>query len=221
LTESWQMLNSDGSKFLALMNSISEYYQKPPFSELVIKIYFNGLNDFTYQQVEYGMGKHVADQKAGQFMPKIADIIRHIEGQAITTDQIIAAARLHNTPLGVLARIQIGSFDLRYSYNMFYLKQRAEECIQLLAQWKAKADMGTYSDHEVSMMLKHSVSPCAPLHDGLPPPRNAEHMAERMEIVRKTARHALLLEAPYSPPEQDDNYQISENVQKFIDSQLK
>jgi len=41
---------------------------------------FEVLKDFELQQIKRGLVLHARDQKAGQFQPKPADVIRHIEG---------------------------------------------------------------------------------------------------------------------------------------------
>ena len=130
------MDNQDKNNFLKMINDISDYYRIDRLSNTLLAIYFNGLDDYSFQQVEFAIGKHMADPKSGQFMPKIADIVRHIQGGEITTDQVLAAARLANTPFGILCRIQIGTYDLEHQTDMFYLKQRAEECLAMVPEWK-------------------------------------------------------------------------------------
>jgi len=139
---------------------------------------------------------HLQDTEAGKFYPKAADLIKHIDGGEITSDYIVAAARLADTPLGVLARIHIGTWDLD-NLNSFDLKQRAAECLQLLANWKARAMEGEYRDHEISMMVKHGVSPTQPFAMGLAGPQNAPKLVSRIMKVSATDRHKELLETRY------------------------
>jgi len=199
------MKNSDGAKFLALINATSKYYCKPPLEEMVIKIYFNALNSYEYKQVEHAIGKHVSDPgKDGKFMPRVSDIIRHIDGGPITADQIIAGARLKETPLGVLCAIHIGSFDLKTTHkDIFYMRQRAEECTQKMPEWKEKGLMGTYSDHEISIMIKYKVDPLGAFSNGLAPPLNTVELSNRISLIKGTKRHQFLLEE--TREQNDDN----------------
>lgn len=204
----------DGAKFLALINVTSDYYKKPPLSDPAVRIYFNALEPYGYKQVEHAIGKHISATNGG-WMPMVSDIIRHIDGGQITSDQVIAAARLKETPLGVLCAIQIGSFDLNSTADMFYLRQRAEECIQKMPEWKHRGLMGAYSEHEVSIMLKHHVSPLGPFSKGLPQPGTKSALAERVARIKGSKRHKFLLGNAYI--EGEKNLAPSKNVSDFID----
>ena len=176
------MENGDGRRFLELMNATSEYYGKLPPSSIVVRMYFNGLKDYTYKQVEASISNHIKNAETGCYMVKVADIVRGIQGGKLTADQIIGAARLANTPMGVLARIWIGSHDINHCENMFYLKHRAEECMQMMPVWIHKASTGDYSEHELSMMLKFKVDPCGPFYTGIGPPESDGSRTDRMPL---------------------------------------
>ena len=186
------MDNRDKRAFQDLINATCEYYQKPLLSTIVLKMYFSGLERFEYQQVETAISSHIAGGDNGQFMPKVVDIAKLIEGGSLSTDQILAAARMCETPLGVLARIVIGSYDLKNCTDMFYLKQRAEECIQHLPRWK----LGEYTEHEISMMLKHEVDPTQPLFKGIQRPLNHKLVGKYAEEIKGSQRHLRLIEPP-------------------------
>ena len=189
------MNDQDKKRFQEAFNALSEYYQqKENLSKPALQIYFAALQRFDFDQVQWAISKHVQSASNGQFYPKVADIIRIIEGGDITTDQVLAAARTCDTPLGLLCRIQIGSWDLKNQTDMFYLKQRAEECLHLLTEWKARAISGDYSDHEISMMLKHNINPCQPFYTGLPAPSNSGQIVSRVSQIVQTERHKFLLE---------------------------
>jgi len=185
----------DTSKFEEVMIGVCDYYGKPRLSSIVLSIYFTALERFEFPQISKAISQHLANPKNGQFIPKVADIISHIEGGEITTDKIIAAARLKDTPLGILCRIQIGSYDLNNA-DPFYLRQRAEECIQKLPEWKARASIGDYTDHEISMMLKHEVNPCSQFITALP--QSNSQLKERVLAITHTPKHKFLLSEPYS-----------------------
>lgn len=177
------MINSEMPEFIKFMNTITEYYGKDPLSGMIIEIYFNGLSDYSFDQVKGATSKHMTDPANGQFLPKIADIKKHIDGGVMSADSILAAARMRSTPLGILCLIQIGTYDLEHQSDMFYLKQRAQECIDLLPEWRERAVLGDYSDHEIRTMLKHKVNPEKPFYTGLQPPSNYENLVSRAKKI--------------------------------------
>jgi hypothetical protein len=211
--------NQDKKQFKELFDATSEYYQKEPLSKMALQIYFSGLEQYSIDQIQSGIGKHITNQKNGQFYPKVPDIIRCIEGGELTTDQILAMARLKQCPLGVLCSIQIGSWDLDNQTDMFYLKQRAEECIALLPGWKQKALAGTYDDHEISIMIKHEVDPRAPLMPGLPPnnPQTVKAITQRINEVVETDKHKYLIGPANKPEDLEDCPRGREEVSKFLE----
>lgn len=179
-----------------ILDGLSDYYQKPKLAEMGVKIYAMGLENYPMEAIKVAIRAHINDPKAGQYYPKSADIVRQIEGGGITADQIVAAAKLKRTPLGCLARIIIGTTDLD-TRDSFYLRQRAEEVIQQLPEWRKRAATGDYSDHEISIMLKYNVSPAAPFFEGLQPPANANQILDRASRIEQTPRHAELMKSPY------------------------
>ena len=189
------MDNSDKKAFLELMNATSEYYQKSVLSPVALKIYFSGLQRFTYEQVEGALGQHISCGDQGQFYPKVVDIVKFIEGGKLTTDQILAMARICDTPLGVICRRHIGSFDLEHQTDMFYLKQRAEECLQLLPKWKEDYNNGDLSNNLIECMVKYGVSTSNPLCAGLQPPKSSEAVRSYESECKRKAADVLRLES--------------------------
>lgn len=178
-----------------MLDGLSEYYQREKLSSIAMRLYFSALEEFDIQSIKNAINVHLKNPSGGQYYPKIADLLEILRGGEVTTDQIIAAARLKSTPLGVLCRIRIGSHDLDNPGSPFYLKQRAEECLQLLPEWKLKAIAGSYTDHELSVMIKHRVNPLAPLHEGLPAPEGhgITLLQGNLARVAESQRHEFLL----------------------------
>jgi len=207
------MDNRDKPAFQELMNATCEYYQKPVFSNIALKIYFSGLARFEYQQVEDAISSHISDGPNGQFLPKVVDLVKLIEGGTLTTDEILAAARLCETPLGVLSRVVIGSYDLKNCTDMFYLKQRAEECVQHLPRWK----LGEYTQHEISMMIKHDIDPTKPLFKGIQRPKHHKLIEQYANDIKTTGRHLKLV----APPEENYLVEPTEEQKKNMLDTLK
>jgi hypothetical protein len=216
-------MNSDDMvSFVNLMNGIGDIYNKKDlFSDDVIQIYFSSLGSFTIDQVSSALSAHLSDSKHGTFIPKPADIIRQIKGAAPTATETIAMARNPTFPFGVLARIQIGSWDLN---NIDYdnhncLISRANEVLQNWDEMRDRCLAGNYSDHEISMMCKLEVSPAKPFAPGLLPPTGEVKrlIGRNCNRVIQTKRHAIFLGHSFD----GDNDELkkstaSPEVQKFL-----
>jgi hypothetical protein len=201
------MNHSDKHAFQELFHGLADYYNPKTagdnnparLSRMTLQITFAGLEEYSMDQISQAATAHIKDPDSGMFMPDVANLTKHLSGGAIKADQIVAAAKLAETPLGIMAKIHIGSWDLN-RLNSFDLKQRAEEVLQLLPAWKVAAAAGEYSDHQITIMTKHGVDPLQPFYMGLAAPVNREALSARIAHVTGTRRHAELLEAPYQEP---------------------
>jgi len=72
------MRDNDKVKFAELMAGTAEMYGKTA-SKVLMNMYFNALQRYSIDQVSEGFNKHILDEKHGSFMPKPADIIRHMQ----------------------------------------------------------------------------------------------------------------------------------------------
>lgn len=73
------MKNSPATRFAKALATLSEYY-RTTLSEGVISLYWQGLRQYEIDQIEAAIGRHLQNPDTGQWMPKIADIVRMIEG---------------------------------------------------------------------------------------------------------------------------------------------
>jgi len=190
------MNHSDKPAFIELFHGLAEYYKKDKLSTIALKLTFAALEEYSLDQLSRAATAHIKTTGSGRFMPGASDLIQHLDGGVIKADEIIAAARLANTPLGVMARIQIKTWNLN-NLNSFDLKPYAEEALQLLPKWKEQARIGQYTNHQISIMIKHGVDPLQPFHTGLAAPCGKEGLRAQIEHVTGTKRHAELLEPPY------------------------
>lgn len=78
------MLDQDKSKFIEVLNALSEMYRQPKPSVNLIKMYFGALSRWGIDDVLAGINQHTQNTDSGQFFPKPADIIRSIEGNTGT-----------------------------------------------------------------------------------------------------------------------------------------
>lgn len=73
------MESSDFGAFSKMLSLTSEQYGRPMSPELV-RFYFDGLSHLGIADIRAGLNRHVRNTEVGQYMPKIADIIRACEG---------------------------------------------------------------------------------------------------------------------------------------------
>jgi len=61
------------------MTALGEYYDKKP-SPGVLQLYFQGLAEYAIEDIERAVNLHLRNADNGQFMPRIADLVKLIEG---------------------------------------------------------------------------------------------------------------------------------------------
>lgn len=177
------MNNSDKAWFLNTINQVSEYYGRPPLSDMILNMYFSGLEKYSAGQVEKALQAHMQDPQQGQFMPKIADLVRHLDIGEPKLDEVIALATSKTTPFGVMAAIYIGSHDL-LKQDVNYLRQRAREILHKLPEWKERYGAGIYTDHEMFTLIKYGIKPNEPFMPGLSPPDNLNELRGQYARVK-------------------------------------
>lgn len=137
-----------------------------------LQMYFDLLAPYSLTAVRHALHRHVLDPERGRFFPKVADIVYQIEGGKPEPDWVLAIARRNSTPLGAMARLVIGSFDLEHSSDPHYLRRRAEEVIAQWPELKERALNGEYTDHELRVFAKYKIDPLGPVELGQPRPAN-------------------------------------------------
>lgn len=76
------MIQNEFTDFVDIMQLVAEQYGKKP-SDGLISLYWQGLKSYEFNAVREAIGKHLANTDTGQFMPKIADIIRMMQGSSL------------------------------------------------------------------------------------------------------------------------------------------
>lgn len=77
------MTEHDRPAFYATMTGLFEMYGKRASPEL-LEIYFGALTAYDLHDLQRAANHHALDPDAGQFMPKPADFVRHIDGSKQT-----------------------------------------------------------------------------------------------------------------------------------------
>lgn len=75
-------------EFCELLGVVSEQYGKP-ISAGAKMLYWQGLIDYDFEAVKQGLYRHIRNPDNGMFMPKIADIIKMLQGS--TQDSALLA----------------------------------------------------------------------------------------------------------------------------------
>ena len=74
--------------FAALLTDVMAYYGKHT-SDFMLQVWWTACQRFDYEQVATALQRHATDPDRGQFAPKVADIIRVLDGT--TTDRAALA----------------------------------------------------------------------------------------------------------------------------------
>lgn len=73
------MLPTDRAAFVQLVTDVHAYYGKP-VSEFTLGVWLQALAEFDLEQVRKAMTAHATNPDGGQFCPKVADIVRILQG---------------------------------------------------------------------------------------------------------------------------------------------
>lgn len=76
------MIQAEFDDFVDVMQLVAEQYGKTP-SDGLISLYWQGLKGYEFNAVRDAIGRHLANTDNGMFMPKIADIIRMMQGSSL------------------------------------------------------------------------------------------------------------------------------------------
>lgn len=82
------MTPNDKQRFAVAIYALGEYYGKT-LSKGVIDIYWQGLESYSIDALESAISRHLRNPDCGQFMPKIAEIVKMLEGS--TKDSAVIA----------------------------------------------------------------------------------------------------------------------------------
>lgn len=143
----------DKQAFVQTLTAISELYGKA-LSSAGLQIWWAALEHYSLAQVQQALSNHAKDPDRGQFMPKPADVVRQIDGGRPSPDEIIAMALNPTTPLGVLCRIEIGSWNLQ-NWTAEKLRPLAQVCINKLPEWHKRIESQKLLAHERQAIAKY------------------------------------------------------------------
>ena len=143
-------------EFAEIVTAMSEVYGKT-ISKSGLMLWWQVLEDYTIDQVRQAFAAHARDTERGTWMPRPADIIRHIDGEKPNVDQIIGMALKPSTPLGVLCRIEIGSWNLE-NWTADKLRPLAQACLEKLPELKARVAAAEFAEHEIAALERYGIT---------------------------------------------------------------
>jgi hypothetical protein len=102
------MQSSEKKAFVELLAEVMSYYGKDT-SEFMISVWWDACQNVSYEQVAKAVNAHVKDTERGQFAPKVADIVRVLQGT--TTDRAALAWGKVLGAMGAVGAYQDVVFD--------------------------------------------------------------------------------------------------------------
>ena len=102
------MVDSELPEFSRTLLAVADYYGKE-LSENVVDLYWNGLREYDLASVKRALWAHARNPDSGQFMPKIADVARVMQGR--TDDQAAIAWSKVNQAVRRVGTYQCVVFD--------------------------------------------------------------------------------------------------------------
>ena len=98
-----------------ILDASFDYEQYKNKNSQSIKNDYEILKKLSIEQIYLAYNAHRQNPDTGMYPPTPAHIMKYFRDNILTTDEIIAAARLKKTPIGLLAYIHIGSWDFAMS----------------------------------------------------------------------------------------------------------
>jgi hypothetical protein len=84
---------NDEKPLLALVTDVLAYYRQP-VSEFTLSVWWSAMQPYTLEQVRKALTAHATNPDGGQFAPKVADVVRILDGTH-TDRAVIAWGKLH------------------------------------------------------------------------------------------------------------------------------
>lgn len=88
------MNQNEKADFYRLISDVLGYW-KQDVSEFAMQVWWNGCQQYSIEQVSKALSNHATDPERGQFAPKVADIVRILQGTK-TDRSLIAWGKVHD-----------------------------------------------------------------------------------------------------------------------------
>lgn len=102
------MQQSDKAALTSLVTDVLAYYRQP-VSEFTLSVWWSAVQPYTLEQIRKAMTAHATNPDGGQFAPKVADLVRILEGTH-TDRAMLAWGKVHEA-MGAVGAYQDVVFD--------------------------------------------------------------------------------------------------------------
>ncbi len=169
------MTDEDKPQFMKMMTLCAEQYGRSMSPDL-IGFYFDGLVNLPLQTVRAALAAHVADPGVGQFMPKIADIVRLCSGSSeeaayVALGKINAGFSRCDDEIANRVIEEMGGFPA--------LRQREAE------EWQSFGSKDFIKRYCIYKQRERAEAA------GLPAPEYAKRIGEQLKIENKISQEAF------------------------------
>lgn len=172
------------------MNTVCDAIGKPQFDANALKLYFVVLADYDIDSVQKSLFKALSDEES-KYGITPALIVKHLgvrQERKLNWQDVIEAARKPTTPMGVLARIHIKSYNLN-NYENIAIKHRADTFMDGLDDMKARALDGDYTEHEIVTMISYGVKVASPFMIGMSATANQDALRAKYNKAIQSPLH--------------------------------
>ncbi len=153
------MTPSDYQSFCQAMKLVSRGFPTWAVSGDDLDAWFQLLSEFDLQSVQQALKSVIMDGSRGSFPPTVPEVVAKIVGdkQNISRPHVLNQLENPTTPLGVLARVYISSFDR--AEGGFRKKEAVDMFIERIPELERRvADKG-YKQSELVAFKKYGVNP--------------------------------------------------------------
>lgn len=102
------MQSTDKQEFAVIMKATFEYY-RVGVTSAAMDIYWNGLLRYEISDIRRALNLHIQNPDSGQFMPKVADVVKHLEGTT-NTEAMLAWSKVEKA-IRCIGTMQTVIFD--------------------------------------------------------------------------------------------------------------
>ena len=102
------MNQSEFKAFAELLGTIADYY-RVEMKPATVKLYWHALSAYSTEEIRGALNAHLHNPDTGQFMPKIADVVKLLQGNTLT--QAMRAWQKVQRAIGQVGTYQSVVFD--------------------------------------------------------------------------------------------------------------
>lgn len=163
------MQQPDFDSFVDILQVVGEQYGKK-LSDGLIALYWQGLKDYDFAAVSDALGRHLRNPDNGMFMPKIADIVKMLQGSTqdsalIAWAKVDKAVRQVGTYMDVVFDDPLIHRVIHDMGGWIALGTKAEDEWPFIAKefenryrgFKARGEIPEYPSHLIGVAGAHNV----------------------------------------------------------------